>query len=54
MNSIHWDQSTKDNTMLNKLKKEECENNFNKYYKLTQEECENNIIVNVNELKDFF
>ena len=54
MNSIHWDQSTKDVTMLNKLKKEECENNFNKYYKLTQEECKNNIIVNVNELKVFF
>ena len=53
-NELFWDQSVKDNKMINEIDTTELNNNFDKYYTITKVEESNNIILTINEMKKFF
>lgn len=53
-NNMFWDQSRSDCKMINDIDKKELEDNFNNNYILSDKDIENNIILNIEDLKQFF
>jgi hypothetical protein len=53
-NNMFWDQSSSDCKMINDINKKELEHNFDNYYILSDEDIENNVILNIEDLKEFF
>lgn len=53
-NGLFWDQSDKNNKMINQMDIEQLEHNFDENYTLTEKERDENIILVINNMKQYF